>query len=236
VHQHTIVQAALAVGVKHLITNEFGHDSFHPNAAELPVSASKIDAQRVLEEELSKAAVNGKAPLAWTAIITSQWYDFAIQGGFFSVNPAAGTITRFGSGNQKISLMRGALVGEAVVTVLREPERFKNRPAYIATHTISTNELIALAKEILPEKTWNVVDIPGLETLKQQGLYLWSEDRKNGVPWLGTQAFMLLSAVLLFDEHNRYGADFGEKVEPGWGESREEFKDHLKQQFEGIGK
>ncbi|KAE8446692.1 hypothetical protein EG329_011736 [Mollisiaceae sp. DMI_Dod_QoI] len=228
--KHTIVQAALAAKVKQLVTNEFGHDSFHPNGAELPVSASKIEAQRVLEEELRKAAADGNAaPLAWTAIITSTWYDFAIRKGFFWLNPTTGTITRFGSGNQKTSVTRTALVGEAVVAVLREPERFQNRPMYLASYTITTNELIALAKEIDPGRSWNVVDIPDLETFKQQGLHLWSEDRKKGMDWLHTQAFMMLSTVLVFDEHNRYGADFGEKVEPGWGESREEFKDHLKQ-------
>ncbi|KAE9375215.1 NAD(P)-binding protein [Stipitochalara longipes BDJ] len=236
-HKHTIVQAALAAEVTHLVTNEFGHDSFHRNGAELPVSASKIEAQRVLEEELRKATVDGKAaPLAWTAIITSTWYDFAIRKGFFPLNPATRTITRFGSGNQRTSITRAALVGKAVVAVLREPERFQNRPVYVASHTITTNELITLAKEIAPEKSWNVVDISDLEAFKQQGLHLWSEDRKNGEGWLHTQAFMMLSAVLVFDEHNRYGADFGEKLEPGWGESREEFKDHLKQLIEEVRK
>lgn len=236
-HRHTIVQAALAAGVKQLVTNEFGHDSFHENAAELPISTSKIEAQRVLEELLRKTAVDGKAPpLAWTAIITGPWYDFAIRKGFFSLNPTAWTITRFGSGEQKTSITRGALVGKVILAVLREPERFQNRPVYVASHTVTTNELITLAKEIIPERSWNVVDIPDLEAFKEQGLHLWSEDRKKGVDQFGTQAFMMLSAALLFDEHNRYGADFEEKLEPGWDEGREEFKDHLRQLIEEADK
>lgn len=186
----------------------------------------------MLEEELHKAAMDGKpAPLAWTAIITSTWYDFAIRMGFFWLNPAKRTITRFGSGDQRTSISRIALSGEAVVAVLREPERFRNRPVYVASHTVTTNELIALAKEVSgdPERPWNVIDIPDVEAFKKQGLALWNEDRKKGVDWLHSQAFMMLSTIQLFDENNHYGADFGEKLEPGWGESREKLKDHLGQ-------
>lgn len=236
-HKRIIVQAALAARVKQLIINEFGHDSFHSSAADLPVSASKIEAQHVLEEELKKAAVDGEpAPLAWTAIITGPWYDFAIRKGFFPLNPVTWTITRIGSGSQKMSTTSSTLLGQTVVAVLREPERFRNRPVYVASYTVTVNELIALAKEIIPGKIWNVVDIPDLDGFKQQGLHLWNEDRKRGVGWLHSQAFMMLSAVQLFDEDNRYGADFGEKIEPGCGESCEEFKGHLKQLIEEVGK
>lgn len=231
-HQQIIVRAALAAGVKHLVTNEFGFDSFHPNATDLPVSDSKIEAQRVLEDELRKAVVDGKSPvLTWTAIITSTWYDFAIRQGWFWLNPTKREITRFGSGNQKTSISRQAVNGEAVVAVLREPERFRNRPVYIAGHSVTTNELIELVKEVseAAERPWNVVDIPDLDTFKKQGLALWDEDRKKGVEWLGSQAFMMLGVVVLFDENNHFGADFGEKLEPGWDDGREKLKESLTQ-------
>lgn len=226
------MRAALAAGVKQLITNEFGFDTFHPHAAELPISASKLEAQRVLEEELQKATVDGKpAPLAWTAIITNTWYDFAIRAGFFWLNPAKRTITRFGSGEQRVSISRIALNGETVFAVLREPKRFRNRPVYVASHSITTDDLITLAMEVSedPERSWNVIDMPDIDAFKKQGMALWNEDRKNGVDWLPSQAFMVLSTVQLFDENNYFGADFGEKLEPAWGESREELKDHLRQ-------
>ncbi|KUJ21698.1 NAD(P)-binding protein [Mollisia scopiformis] len=241
-NDHIIMRAALAAGVKQLITNEFGFDTFHPNAGGLPISASKIEAQRALEEELLKAAADGKpAPLAWTAIITNTWYDFAIRAGFFWLNPTERTITRFGSGNQRVSISRAALSGEAVVAVLHQPERFRNRPVYVASYSVTTNELIALAKEISGEsdRLWKVTDVPDLVNFKEQGLALWNEDskgRKSGVDWRHSQAFMMLSTLQLFDEDNQFGADFSDKLEPGWGESREEFKAHLQQLIEAVGK
>jgi hypothetical protein len=239
VHQHIIVRAALAAGVKHLVTNEFGFDSFHRNAAELPVSHSKIEAQRVLEEELRNAVVNGEPPaLAWTAIITSTWYDFAIRAGWFWLNPAKWEITRFGSGNQRTSISRLARNGEAVVAVLRELERFRNRPVYVASHSVTTNELIELAKEVSEdsERPWNVIDVPDLDPFKKQAMALWEEDRKKGVGWLHTQAFMMLGIVVLFDEDNHFGADFGEKLEPGWDEGREQLKENLRKLIKEVSK
>ncbi len=237
-HKRIIVRAALAAGVKQLVTNEFGFDTFHQNGSENPAFTFKIEAQRVLEEELQKVVADGKlASLAWTAIITSTWYDFAMKNGFFWLDPAKRMITRFGSGNQRTSISRMALNGEAVVAVLREPERYRNRPVYIASHTVTTNELIALANEISddPKRPWNVTDIPDMAAFKSQSIALWNEDRKNGLDWLHAQAYMMLSAVTLFDENNHFGADFGEKLEPGWGEDREKLKAHLKQLIEEVG-
>lgn len=238
VHQHTIVRAALSAGVKHLVTNEFGFDSFHHNAADLPVSDSKVEAQRVLEEELrNSVVVDGElSPLAWTAIITSTWYDFAIREGWFWLNRNKREITRFGSGNQRTSISRMALNGEAVVAVLREPERFRDRPVYIASHSVTTNELIDLAKEVSedPDTHWNVVDVPDLDSFKKQGMALWDEDRKKGVGWLNTQAFMMLGISVLFDENNHFGADFREKLEPGWDEGREQLKENLRKLIKEV--
>ncbi|KAF2101800.1 NAD(P)-binding protein [Rhizodiscina lignyota] len=233
VHQRTIVRAALAAGIEHLITNEFGMDTFNPNVAEAPIGKPKALAQRALEEELQAAAANDKpVSLTWTGIITGVWYDWTIRTGLFWMNPTTRTITRYGSGNQRTSLSRLALTGEAVVAVLRNPEHFRNRPAYIASHTVSTNELIALVNEISesPEKSWNVVDIPDMEAFMTEGMRLWDEDTKNGVEdRLNSQAWVTIVIATLFDEKNRFGTDLEEKLEPGWDEGREKLKDHLKQ-------
>jgi hypothetical protein len=232
VHQRTIVRAALAAGVKHLITSEFGLDTFHANAGHMPISTVKIEAQRVLEEELQLAVKDGNAaPLAWTAIFVGIWYDWGIRTGGSWVDPPTRTIRRLGSGNQKVSMSRIAVNGEAVVTVLRKPELFRNRPAYFASHTVSINELIALVREVSEDtdKGWTVVDVPSVDAVKSAGLHLWETDGENGVQdQLHTQAFMTLAAAALYDENNTFGADFGKNLEAGWDEGREKLKDNLK--------
>ncbi|KAF2194386.1 NAD(P)-binding protein [Zopfia rhizophila CBS 207.26] len=233
VHQRTIVRAALAAGIKHLITNEFGLDTFHPNITDLVSARFKVEAQRALEDELQTAITIGKpGTLSWTGIFSGVWYDWAIQEGKFWVNPATRTITRFGSGDQRTSISRAALNGEAVVAVLREPERFRNRPAYFASHTVTTNELIALVKEVSgdSEKSWNVADIPDMEAFKREAIRLWDEDTEKGVEdRLHSPAFVMLSTAAVFDEKNHFGADLGGKLEPGWDEGLEILKDQLRQ-------
>jgi hypothetical protein len=225
----------LAAGIKHLITNEFGFDTFNPNMRDLVAASVKVDAQRMLEDELQTGNANGKpGTLSWTGIFTGVWYDWTIREGKFWVNPATRTITRFGSGDQRTSISRVALNGEAVVAVLREPERFRNRPAYFASHTVTTNELISLVKEISEDsgKNWNVVDIPDVKAAFREAIRLWDEDTEKGVEdRTHSHAYAVLSAAALFDENNHFGADLSGKLEPGWDEGLETLKDQLRQLF-----
>lgn len=232
-YQRTIVRAALSAGIKHFITNEFGTDTFHPNMSSLPAGQAKAEAQRVLEEELEAAAVGGKKALfSWTGIFTGPWFDWSIKMGIFWINPTTRTITRNGSGDQKVSVSRAALTGEAVVVVLQNPKQFHNRPAYFANHTVSTNELITLVNKISnePERPWNIVEVPDVESVRLEGVRQWHEDRKNGVEdWLHSQAFGTLIGASFFDEENRFGADFSSKAEPGFDEGHEKLKEQLKE-------
>jgi uncharacterized protein YbjT (DUF2867 family) len=231
-HQRTIVRAALAAGVSRIITPEFGLDTFNKHSGETMVSGPKIRAQKELEEEIAADAERtGTQPkLEWTAILVGGWYDWGIQKGMFWVQKDTKTIVRMGSGNQKYSISRVALVGEAVVEVLRNPEKYRNRPAYFASATLSTNEMrdiineLALARNQTP---WNVVDTP-IDGMVDIGRGLWEKDTAAGVQdRLGTDAYRILATASVFDESNRYGADFGSKIEPFGGEDLETLKKNL---------
>ncbi|KAF5009958.1 hypothetical protein FDECE_3865 [Fusarium decemcellulare] len=125
-------------------------------------------------------------------------------------------------------MSRRALNGEALVAVLKNPERFLNRPAYFASHTVSTNELIAVVKELGLEG-WLTVDVP-IKGHYEEALRLWEEDSANGVEdRLGSKAYPMLSTVALLNEENRYGADFSQKVEPGWDEGKDALRESLRQ-------
>ncbi|KAH8811222.1 hypothetical protein F5884DRAFT_876375 [Xylogone sp. PMI_703] len=221
--QSIIVQAALAADVAHLITPDFSCDTFNPNIGELRVFEPKIQAQKELERLV--ATSDGK--LAWTAVIIGPWYDWATNTGQFWINKKERTITRFGSGNQKYSMSRYELTGDATVAVLKNPTQFRNRPAYFASHTISTNHLIAVVNELGLEG-WKVVDV-SIEDYLTKGTELWDQDTQKGVTLrMRTPAYTMLSTVSLVDENNRYGADFSDKAEPGWDEGEEALKANLK--------
>lgn len=170
-----------------------------------------------------------KATLSWTAVNIGVWFDWAIEQGIFWVDKRTKTITRFGSGNQKYCMSRLAMTGDAVVAVLKQPHLFHNRPAYFTSHTVSTNELIGIIKEELGGQEWKVADVP-LSGFADEARKLWEQDTRDGVQdRLHTRAYAMLGTVSMFDENNRYGADFGTKLESGWDEGEAALRRQLKE-------
>ncbi|KAH7243923.1 hypothetical protein NW759_016664 [Fusarium solani] len=223
-NQGAIVQAAIAAGVTHLITPDFSSDTFNPHADELFIFGPKRKAQRELE-----AAVSASGAITWTAIIVGAWYDWAIENKQFWIDRDARSVMRFGSGDQKCSISRLELCGNALTAVLQSPEQYRNRPAYFASHTVSTNELIDILEEIeIDGRGWQVVDVP-LDGFLEKAKEAWRQDTKDGVTdRLNSPAYRMLGTSALFEESNRYSADFGDKLEPGWDEGREALKANLK--------
>jgi hypothetical protein len=57
---------------------------------------------------------------------------------------------------------------------------------------------------------------------------MWDADTANGVQdRLNSTAYRMLGTYGLFDESNRYGADFSGRIEDGVGVSLDEFKEML---------
>ena len=151
----------------------------------------------------------------------------AIPIGWFWIQPNTKTIYKYGSGNQRWSVSRVATAGMAVVEVLNNPEKYENRPVYVADHTVSTNEVIPMLKEIDPE--WQAQPME-IDNLMEQAKAMWDEDTKNGVTnRLATQAYALLGTAGLFDENNKYMADMSSKLEMGFERPSSEFKEELRE-------
>lgn len=223
-HQGIIVRAALAAGVSRLITPDFSTDSFSPHSAEVKIFEPKHKAQKELEELTSSP----DCTLSWTAIVLGGWFDWGIEAGYFWIDKKKRTITRFGSGNQKVSISRVSLAGETIVTVLQNPDKYRNRIAYFADHAVSTNELIDIIQEFAPAGEWQIIDMP-LDNFKKEAFALWDEDTKKGLKTrLFTTAYTMLGTAAVFDEENRYDGDFSHKQEPGSGRPIESLKKDLK--------
>ncbi|KAL7934119.1 NAD(P)-binding protein [Trichoderma chlorosporum] len=223
-HQGIIVRAALAAGVRRLITPEFSTDSFSPHAAEVKIFEPKQKAQKELEELTSTPGCT----LSWTAVIPGVWFDWGIEGGFFWIDKKQKIIRRFGSGNQKVSMSRLALSAEAVVSVLQAPDKYHNRATYVQDYAVSTNEFIAMIKEMPSVGEYEVVDV-SIDDFKKEALALWDEDTKKGVKTrLFTKAYTMMGTVAVFDEDNRYDGDYTYKLEPGSGRPIESLKEELK--------
>jgi nucleoside-diphosphate-sugar epimerase len=210
-NQRNIAEAAVAADVKHILTPDFSTDTFNPHVGELLI----YDGKKKAQDELETVVKESEGKLSWTAIIVGAWYDWAIDTGAFWINKNDRTIMRFGTGDQKYTISKLPHVADFVVHVLRNPEEFSNRPAYFASNTITTNQLIDIVKGI-GEKEWKIIDIDFSDFL-ETGRQLWAKDTEMGVEKRNTtQAWALLGTIVLFNEENRYGADYEEKLEPGW--------------------
>ncbi|EHY55185.1 hypothetical protein HRR83_005559 [Exophiala dermatitidis] len=221
--QPAIVDACLKAGtVKHIITPDFAGDTFSPHISELPLYVPKVEAQKQLEEKIKGT------DLTWSAIITGGWYDWAIPLGYYWINPQTNTITVYGSGNQRNSMCRVGTAAKAVCDVLADPAKFKNRPVYVADHTVSMNQLIPMLEEAKPG--WNIVKVD-LDAFFAEAKRLWDEDTKKGVEVrLLTPAYNMLGTYGIFEENNRYNADFERLIEPGYGYQKplDELREELK--------
>jgi hypothetical protein len=121
------------------------------------------------------------------------------------------------------------MVGRASVAVLQNPVAFLNRVAYFADYTVSSNELVTTLGNMDTREMWKPNEIP-LSGFLQRGKEHWSQDTIDGVQdRLNSPAYQILGTYGLFDESNRYGADFSEKVEEGFGITLAEFQQMLQQ-------
>ena len=128
------------------------------------------------------------------------------------------------------------IVGRAAVAVLSNPRGFLDRPAYFADHTVSSNTLLALLNETPSDGEWRASHI-ALEGWLDAATTKWEEDTRNGVEdRLNSPAYQMLGTYGLFDESDRYGADFSGKVEKGFGVSPERFKEMLREAANSEGR
>jgi hypothetical protein len=117
--------------------------------------------------------------------------------------------------------------GRAVCDVLANPTKFQNRPVYVADHTVSMNQLIPILEEIRPG--WNIVKVD-LDEFFTQAKRLWDEDTEKGVQVrLLTPAYNMLGTYGIFEEENRYNANFEVLIEQGYGYQKtlEELREEL---------
>jgi uncharacterized protein YbjT (DUF2867 family) len=239
-YQEAIVQAAITAKVRHIITPDFSTDTFNLNADELQIFEPKRRAQKVLESYAATGAIS------WTAIIAGPFFDWGrsplqsmkslpniilgINNKAFWINKDSKKVILFGTGSQKVSMSSVDMSGRAVVTILRDPQRFCNRVAYFADYTVSNNELLALVRELDPSGGWEEEHVL-VSSFFSQARQLWDQDTKAGVKdRLNTNAYQMLGTYGLFEEEqgNRFGANFATKNEQGFGVSREIFGSMLK--------
>lgn len=197
--QTLMIDAAIAAGVKRFIPSEFGSDTYNAKARPLPVYKGKVDVQEYL------AAKAKTSSLTYTEIITAGFFDWALMMGFF-VNFKDRKATLYDGGDRPFSVTRLSAIGAAVVGVLQHPEETENRPVYVHEAVITQNQLIRIAEEVAPGKSWGTTVVE-TEMLEREA---W-EQLKGPVE--GRSPFMMYNFLFRAVFGEGYGGDISAKVD-----------------------
>ncbi|RSL68372.1 hypothetical protein CEP54_002860 [Fusarium duplospermum] len=134
--QETLIDAAVAAGVKRFIPSEFGSNLDIPSVRALPLFGAK-----------------GK--ISYTFVYNSVFLDWGLAHNFF-VDFSKAEATLIDGGNAEFSTTSLDSVADAVVGVASHPEETKNRVVYIQDAVLTQKKVLELAKKANPDKTWTV--------------------------------------------------------------------------------
>lgn len=145
--QTTIIDAAIAAGVKRVIPSEFGCDLDNPSTRKLPVYGPKVQIQDYVIEKTKSS------DLTYTLVYNGAFLDWGIDHDFV-LNTSDAKPIIINGGDLPFSATTLSSVADAVVGVLNHPEETKNRAVFVEDAKVTQNKLLALAKQAAPGKSW----------------------------------------------------------------------------------
>ncbi|KAJ9139081.1 NAD(P)-binding protein [Pleurostoma richardsiae] len=159
--QDTVIEAAIAAGVKRFIPSEYGSDSMNPAVlAAVPFFEAK---KKYLEYLKSKEDV-----ISWTAVFTGPFFDWGLLTGFTGFDLSTNTATLVDGGRARYTTSNVAQIGRALVAVLKHAAETANQLVYVESFTTTQLEVLA-ALERATGQQWKVVN-ENSEDIRAAGL------------------------------------------------------------------
>ena len=195
--QPSLIDAAIAAGVKRFIPSEFGSNiSGNANTAALPVFEGKKITQEYLQQKSNE--------ISYTLINNGLFLDWGIQVGLL-LNLKGDPTRVFDAGNDKHSFTLLSDVAQAVVGVLKHPKETHNRAVYVQSAALSQNEAIDIAQKAKPDVKIQRQDASVKELLETSHKQLAQGGEQIGAAMLG---FIITS---IFGDSKEYGNLWNEK-------------------------
>jgi len=159
--QKSMIDAAIAAGVRRYIPAEFGFDTRNPKyQALVPLLKNKADVMDYLRTKES-------ATFSWTALATGPFFDWGLQTGFMGFDISGRKATIYDDGINRFGATTLPAIGTAVARVLETPAETANRYLLVSEVTTDQNEILA-ALERVTGATWEVTHVT-TEELKSAG-------------------------------------------------------------------
>ncbi|KAK7424444.1 hypothetical protein QQX98_000409 [Neonectria punicea] len=152
-----ILDAAIFAGVGRYIPSEFGSDHRQPAAQSIPLSATKIKVDDVVQ----KAAAEGR--IEYTSLLGGLWLEWSMGAANCMSVPQRHLVIHDG-GNLRFGITTRKAFGDAVVGVLRHPDETKNQVITIEVISLTQNRILELVQEAFPGEQF---EVSHMETLKR---------------------------------------------------------------------
>jgi hypothetical protein len=143
--QTNLIDAAIAAGVSRFLPADFGGDLTSPHLRTLIISRDKVATEEYLQKHESR--------ISHTSIRTGPLIDWLLSRGVL-VNMKDRSVTLHDSGDKRFSATTLTTAAAAVVAVLKMGTESQNRAFKVHEIVTSQNQLLKLAKEILPGVEW----------------------------------------------------------------------------------
>jgi uncharacterized protein YbjT (DUF2867 family) len=184
--QYKPIEAAIKTGVSRFIPSEYGADIRNPLARKMPFMKTKSAVEKAVED--AAAAAGGK--FTYTNIMGGAFVEWV-----FSYEPLIPVKQRKchlqNGGNIPFTMTRMNDYGKAVVGVLANPEKTKNRVIYIEGYRATQLQLLKLAQEVVPgEWQIEVVDMDKNAAIAEEKMLAGQWD----IPNVDAMVFKLMFA------------------------------------------
>ena len=183
--QHRLIDAAIAVGVRYVMLNEWGIDI---DDERLSKESGGGDAAWKIREYATEKMKGGRTK--WLALTNGSWYEHSLMiPGAFGFDFKEKRVTFYDVGRQRISVSTWRQCGEAVAGLLalkveHENEdgdelsvsHFGNGPVYVSSFAVTQREIFGSVLRVMGDKEseWTV-DFENSEERRQRGLELFKE-------------------------------------------------------------
>jgi hypothetical protein len=195
--QSTLIDAAVAAGVKRFIPSEYGSVTTNPKTEILPLYENIWTIKRHLQEKADAGQ------LTWTVIATGAFTEFLFAAGDVAVMQfAQRKVTLYDDGDNRISSNSLATTGQAIASILKNPEATKNRVVKISEVILTQNQLLKIAKKLRPDDKWDISTVSS-STVMQEGI-----DELQAGKFSMDAVFKVIKGSALSGE--RYGSAYDE--------------------------
>lgn len=157
--QQTIIDAAIASGVKRFIPSEYGCDTSSPDVVKLvPFLGGKRQVVEYLQTKESS--------ISWTALITGPFFDWGLKTGFLGFNLGEKKATLWDGGETTFAVSNLNTIGKALVALLSKGSAYdksKNSYVHIASHVVTQKQVVASLEKATGSK-WAIAGEVDVDT------------------------------------------------------------------------